>query len=72
LRSIRDRGAIGLYLKGYHYSVNLHTMIFLEILQAKAVFMLLLLLTVVLPAWAVITYYRRKEKDNPSDKEEEQ
>jgi len=46
-------------------------MILLEIIRAKAVFLLLLFLTVVLPVWAVITYYRRKGKKEASDSEDE-
>ncbi|NRA50579.1 MAG: hypothetical protein HRU12_15715 [Phaeodactylibacter sp.] len=41
-------------------------MMLLEILRAKAIFLLLLFLTVVLPAWALITYYRSRSKQKTS------
>ncbi|MEQ8707115.1 MAG: hypothetical protein RIC19_24500 [Phaeodactylibacter sp.] len=46
-------------------------MILLEILRAQAIFMLLLLLTVILPAWAVIRYYRRKADGSASEPDDQ-
>ncbi|MCI4646682.1 hypothetical protein [Phaeodactylibacter sp.] len=46
-------------------------MILLEIIRAKAIFLLLLFLTVVVPVWAIVAYYRRKGKKDAAEPEDE-
>ncbi|MFN3175430.1 hypothetical protein [Phaeodactylibacter xiamenensis] len=46
-------------------------MILLEIIRAKAIFLLLLFVTVVLPVWAIVAYYRRNAKKKAAEPEDE-
>lgn len=51
-------------------SLNPTQMILLEIIRAKAIFLLLLFITVIVPVWAVLTYYRRKKNDDTAETED--